>query len=108
MAYVSIGIAGILYALMDARDPGTFLSVLGDAGRALFLFALVTELTVWTMVMAFGKLSEARNKGREEGRAEGRAEGQAEEYVAMIQALREAGISEPDIRRVQAQRAARG
>ena len=55
---------------------------------------------VWIMVMALGKLREARDKGREEGRAE--------EYQAMIQALREAGISESDIQRVQAQRDARG
>ena len=54
--------------------------------------------------MALGKLREARDKGREEGRAEGRAE----EYEAMIQALREAGISESDIQRVQAQRDALG
>ena len=50
--------------------------------------------------MALGKLREARDKGREEGRAE--------EHAAMIQALREAGISESDIQRVQAQRDARG
>jgi flagellar biosynthesis/type III secretory pathway protein FliH len=68
------------------------------------------------MVMALGKLREARDKGREEGRqegpaegrVEGRVEGRAEEYEAMIQALREAGISESDIQRVQAQRDARG
>lgn len=52
------------------------------------------------MVMALGKLREARDKGREEGRAE--------EHAAMIQALREAGISESDIQRVQARRDARG
>lgn len=56
------------------------------------------------MVMALGKLREARDRGRVEGRAEGRAE----EHEAMIQALREAGISESDIQRVQAQRDARG
>ena len=64
------------------------------------------------MVMALGKLREARDKGREEGRqegrAEGRVEGRAEEYEAMIQALREAGISESDIQQVQARRDARG
>ena len=48
------------------------------------------------MVMALGKLREARDKGR------------AEEHAAMIQALREAGISESDIQRVQARRDARG
>ena len=56
------------------------------------------------MVMAMGKLREARDKGREEGRVEGRAE----EHAAMIKALREAGISESDIQRVQDRRDARG
>ncbi len=60
------------------------------------------------MVMALGKLREAKDRGREEGRAEGRVEGRVEEYEAMIQALREAGISESYIQRVQAQRDARG
>ena len=59
------------------------------------------------MVMALGKLREARDKGRVEGRVEGREEGRAQEYAAMIQALREAGVSESDIQRVQAQRDAR-
>ena len=68
------------------------------------------------MVMALGKIREARDRGREEGRAEGREEGRAEglvegreeERAAMIQALRDAGIPERDIRRVEAQRDTRG
>lgn len=104
MAYVVIGIAGIAYVLLDAGELRTFLSGLADVGGTLFLFALVTEGAVWIMVMALGKLREARDKGREEGRVEGRAE----EYAAMIQALREAGIPESDIQRVQARRDARG
>ena len=108
MAYVVIGIAGIAYVLLDAGELRTFLSGLADVGGTLFLFALVTEGAVWIMVMALGKLREARDKGREEGREEGRVEGRAEEYAAMIQALREAGIPESDIQRVQARRDARG
>ena len=60
------------------------------------------------MVMALGKIREARDRGREEGREEGRAEGREEERAAMIQALRDAGIPERDIRRVEAQRDTRG
>ena len=56
------------------------------------------------MVMALGKIREARDRGREEGLAEGREE----ERAAMIQALRDAGIPERDIRRVEAQRDTRG
>ena len=48
------------------------------------------------MVMALGKIREARDKGREEERS------------AMIQALRDAGIPERDIQRVEARRDARG
>lgn len=112
LAYVVIGIAGIVYILLNVGELRTFLSGLADVGGTLFLLALVTEGAVWIMVMALGKLREARDRGREEGRAEGRvegrAEGRAEEHEAMIQALREAGISESDIQRVQAQRDARG
>ena len=46
MAYALIGIvgiAGIVYALLNAADPTTFLSRLADVGSALFLIALVTE-----------------------------------------------------------------
>ena len=64
------------------------------------------------MVMALGKIREARDRGRAEGREEGRveglAEGREEERAAMIQALRDAGIPERDIRRVEAQRDTRG
>ena len=64
------------------------------------------------MVMALGKIREARDRGREEGRAEGRVEGReegrAEERAAMIQALRDAGIPETDIQRVEIQRDTRG
>ena len=112
MAYVVIGIAGIVYILLNAGEPRSLLSGLADVGGTLFLLALVTEGAVWIMVMALGKLREARDKGREEGREEGRVEGRvegreegrAQEYAAMIQALREAGISESDIQRVLARR----
>ena len=108
LAYVVIGIAGIAYTLLNVGGLRTLLSGLADVGGTLFLFALVTEGAVWIMVMALGKLREARDKGREEGRQEGRQEGRAEEYAAMIQALREAGIPESDIQRVQSRRDARG
>ena len=103
LAYVIIGNLGIVYILLNGGGLRTLLSGLADVGGGLFLFALVTEGAVWIMVMALGKLREARDKGREEGREEGRAQ----EYAAMIQALREAGISESDIQRVQARRDAR-
>ena len=116
LAYVVIGVAGAVYILLDAGELRTFLSGLADVGGALFLFALVTEGAVLVMVMALGKIREARDRGREEGREEGRAEGRAEgleegraeEYAAMLQTLREVGISESDIQRVQIQRDARG
>lgn len=100
LAYAAIGIAGIVYVLPDAGGPADLLSRLGDVGSVLFLFVLVTEGAVWIVVIALGEIINARNKGREEGRAE--------EYAAMIKALRDAGISEHDIRRVKARREARG
>lgn len=45
------------------------------------------------MVMALGKLSEARRRGREEGRAEGIEEGREK----MVRAMRETGRSETEI-----------
>ena len=64
------------------------------------------------MVMALGKIREARDKGREEGREEGRIEGRtvgrAEARAAMIQALRDNGIPEAEIQQVEARREARG
>ena len=72
MAYALVGIAGSVYVLLNTGDPITFLGGLADVGGALFLFALVTEGVMWNMVMALGKIREARDRGREEGRAEGR------------------------------------
>ncbi len=100
MAYALIGIAGSVYVLLNTGEPIAFLGGLADVGGALFLFALVTEGVTWNMVMALGKIREARDRGREEGRTEERA--------AMIQALRDAGIPEPDIQRVEIQRDTRG
>ncbi len=96
MAYMIIGIAGVMYALLSTGDPTTLLSRLVDVSSALFLFALITEGVAWNMAIALGKIREARDKGRAEGRE------------AMIQALRDAGVSEPDIQRVEARRDARG
>ena len=78
MAYALIGIAGSVYVLLNTGDMITFLGGLADVGGALFLFALVTEGVTWNMVMALGKIREARDRGREEGRAEGRVEGRVE------------------------------
>jgi len=66
-AYAVIGVAGIVYALLNATDPATFLSRLADAGSALFLVALVSEGVTWSMVMALGQLRAARDRGRVEG-----------------------------------------
>lgn len=119
LTYVGIGIAGIVYVLLDSSGPRDFVSGLADIGGALFLLALVTEGAVWTMVMALGKIREARDRGREEGRQEGLEEGleagrkegleagRTEERTAMMQALRDAGIPERDIQRVQDQRNSR-
>ena len=80
----------------------------------------LVEGVIWNMVIAFGKIRDAREKGREEGRREGlaealadglavgRKEGRAEERAAMIRALRAAGIPEADIRRVEVEREAQG
>ena len=132
MAYALIGIAGSVYVLLNTGDMKAFLGGLADVGGALFLFALVTEGVILNMVMALGKIREAREKGREEGRREGlaeahaerrwerlaqaladglvvgRTEGLAEERAAMIRALRVVGISEADIRRVEVLRDGRG
>ena len=120
---------------MIHRDRGeriAFPGGLADMGGALFLLALVMEGVIWNMVIAFGKIQEAREKGYEEGRREGlaearaerrrerlaqaladglavgRKEGRAEERAAMVRALREVGISEADIRRVEVLRDGRG
>ena len=119
LTYVGIGIVGIVYVLLDSSGARAFVSGLADIGGALFLLALVTEGSVWTMVMALGKIREARDRGRQEGRQEGLEEGlevgrkegletgRTEEYAAMMQALRDAGIPEQDIQRVQDQRNSR-
>ena len=69
-AYMLVGVAGIVYKLLNSGDPETFLSGLADVGGAVFIVGLVIEGVVWIMVMALGKLSEARRRGREEGREE--------------------------------------
>ena len=96
MAYALIGIAGSVYVLLNTGDMIAFLGGLADVGGALFLFALVTEGVILNMVMALGKLREARDKAR------------AEERAAMIRALLEAGVPEADIRRAEVLREARG
>ena len=114
-AYAVIGIVGIVYALLNTTDATTFLSRLADVGSALFLIALVSEGVMWNMVMALGQIRAARDRGREEGREEGRVEGRMEgrmegreeERAAMIQALRDAGISEDDIQQAVNRREAR-
>ena len=88
-AYVLVGVVGIVYKLLNSGDLETFLSGLADVGGAVFMVGLVTEGGVWIMVMALGKLSEARRRGREEGLEEGREK--------MVQAMRETGRSETEI-----------
>ena len=108
-AYMLVGIVGIVYKLLDSGDLETFLSGLADVGGAVFIVGLVIEGGVWIMVMALGKLSEARRRGREEGRAEGLAEGReeglaegreeglAEGREEMARAMRELGRPESEI-----------
>ena len=52
---------------------------------------------VWKVVMALGKLSEARKRGREKGREEGRKEGREEGREEMARAMRALGKSESEI-----------
>ena len=92
-AYMLVGVVGIVYKLLNSGDLETFLSGLADVGGAVFIVGLVTEGGVWIMVMALGKLSEARRRGREEGRAEGLEEGREK----MVRAMRETGRSETEI-----------
>ena len=56
--YMLVGVAGIVYKLLNSGDLGTFLSGLADVGGAVFIVGLVTEGGVWIMVMALGKLRE--------------------------------------------------
>ena len=108
-AYMLVGAAGIVYKLLNSGDLETFLSGLADVGGAVFIVGLVIEGGVWIMVMALGKLSEARRRGREEGhaeglakgleegRAEGLAEGLEEGREKMARAMREIGRPETEI-----------
>ena len=108
-AYMLVGVVVIVYKLMNSSDLETFLGGLADVGGAVFIVGLVTEGGVWIMVMALGKLSEARRRGREEGHAAGRAEGLEEgreEGLAegreegrekMVRAMREIGRPETEI-----------
>ena len=95
--YMLVGVAGILYKLVNSSDLETFLSGLADVGGAVFIVGLVTEGGVLIMVLALGKLIEERRRGREEGRAEGRAEGLEEGREKMARAMRETGRSETEI-----------
>ena len=84
-AYMLVGVAGIVYKLLNSGDLETFLSGLADVGGAVFIVGLVIEGVVWIMVMALGKLSEARRRGREEGRED------------MVRAMRALGKPESEI-----------
>ena len=84
-AYMLVGVAGIVYKLLNSGDLETFLSGLADVGGAVFIVGLVTEGGVWIMVLALGKLIEERRRGREEGRED------------MVRAMRETGRSEIEI-----------
>ena len=87
-AYMLVGVLGIVYKLLNSGDLETFLSGLADVGGAVFIVGLVIEGGVWIMVMALGKLSEARRRGREEGRED------------MVRAMRELGKPETEIQQV--------
>ena len=97
--YMLVGVAGILYKLVNSSDLETFLGGLADVGGAVFIVGLVTEGGVWIMVLALGRLIEERRRGREEGRAEGRAEGLEEGREKMARAMREIGRPETEIQR---------
>ncbi len=103
-AYMLVGVLGIVYKLMNSSDLETFLSGLADVGGAVFIVGLVTEGGVWIMVMALGKLSEARRRGREEGRAEGRAEGLEEGRAEGLEEGRAEGLEEGREKMAQAMR----
>ena len=92
--YMLVGVAGIVYKLLNSSDPEAFLSGLADVGGAVFIVGLVTEGVVWIMVMALGKLSEARRRGREEGHAAGREEGLVEGRAEGLAEGREEGLAE--------------
>lgn len=102
-AYVALGIAGIVYALLNAEDLRTLLGNLADIGGALFVIGIIVEGAIWLMVIAFGKLREARRaseRARAEARAEGIEVGKAAARAAMIRRMRDVGIPEEDIQRV--------
>ena len=92
--YMLVGVAGIVYKLLNSSDLEAFLSGLADVGGAVFIVGLVTEGVVWIMVMALGKLSEARRRGREEGHAAGREEGLVEGRAEGLAEGREEGLAE--------------
>ena len=83
MAYAILSLAGIIYMIVTTASPEAFLGGTADVGGAIFAFALAAEGVTWHMVMALGKLREARVKGRED----------------MIEAMRKAGFSESDIQK---------
>ena len=93
--YILVGVAGIVYKLVNSSDLETFLSGLADVGGAVFIVGLVVEGGIWTMVFALGRLREERRRGREEGRAEGLEEGREK----MARAMREIGRPETEIQR---------
>ena len=92
MVYVMLGLAGIIYMIVTAAGAKAFLGGTADVGGAIFVFALTAEGATWNMVMALGKLREARVRGRQE------------ERERMIQAMREDGLSEDRIRRIMDRR----
>ncbi len=122
-------------ALSAAIDGGELLDVVAvslselERDGAKAVISTIVLMEVWDIMMAtrdtvnewLGKrrekaraegIAEGRVEGIAEGRvegiAEGRVEGIAEERAAMIQALRDAGIPERDIQRVEIQRDANG
>ena len=106
-------------ALSAAIGEGELLDVVAvglselERDGAKAVISTIVLMEVWDIMMATRDtvnewLGKRREKARAEGIAEGRVEGIAEERAAMIQALRDAGIPERDIQRVEVQRDANG
>ena len=102
-------------ALSAAIDEGKLLDVVAvslselERDGAKAVISTIVLMEAWDIMMATrDTVNEWLGKRREKARAEGRVEGIAEERAAMIQALRDAGIPERDIQRVEIQRDANG
>ena len=94
-AYVMLGVAGIIYAVIGAANADALFDSMSSVCGALILVGLTSEGAIWLMVMAFGKLKEARDRGEKRGIAIGIERG----HEQMIQSMRESGLDEADIQK---------